>query len=267
MYEDFTSGHNSQNLSLNMPSFGDMSEMNVFNEMPNILQTPFNSTTKQISIHQTATSESKLSQAIDSITDSTMTSMDFGETTYRPIFSSTYIIDQVKRIANKRKKEFSITKMLPLALKRSICECCLCCIRQKNNLQIELSERFCICMDSLKRKCDEKYAKCKRDSISKNSNRSCQNCLNMMVTSSKRNHQTKLIKCEMMICNFTAKRPSTMKEHYKKHLIIKNFECSMCERGFETKSILRKHERSHLNTRIFSFSSSSSSRKSIKTII
>lgn len=232
--------------------------MDFFNELPNISQSPFNTATKQLSKNQAASSESELLQAIDSTADSGMDSLDFGETTYRSIFSSWYMINAVERIVNKR-KEFSISKFLPLPLKMAVCECCLCCIRYKNNLQIELTKHFCICLDPLKRKCSEKFSGRKLNSVNKNWNRSCQNCLSMLVTSSKRNHQTKLIKCGMVPCNFTAKRPYAMEEHYKKHLNIKNFECIMCDRGFQTKSILRKHERSHLNSRQFSFSSSSSS--------
>lgn len=233
--------------------------MDFFNEMPNVSQSLFNSATKQINKNQVATSQSESSMAIDSTADSGMDSLDFDDTTYRAKFSSTYLIDQVKRIVNNKRKEFSISKYLPLPLKMAVCECCLCCIRHKNNQEIELSERFCTCMDPLKRKCTEKYSGRKRDSVDKKSNRSCKNCLYMMVTSSKRNHQTKLIKCGMVPCNFTAKRPGTMEEHYKKHLNIRNFECLICERGFQTKSILRKHGHSHMHSRTFSFSKSSSS--------
>lgn len=220
----------------------------------------FISSTKQISETQTSTSESELSKEIHSTADSGMSSLNLGETTYRSIFSSTYQIDEVKRIAKKKEKEFSIFKFLPLTLKMAVCECCLCCIRQKCNQKIELGfDRFCICVDPLKRKCNEKYSGRKRNSVSENSNRSCENCLYMIVTLSKRNHITKLIKCRMMSCDFTAKQPSKMREHYKRHLNIRNFECSMCQRSFQTKSILRKHARSHLNSSTFSFSSSSSS--------
>lgn len=157
-------------------------------------------------------------------------------------FSSLYMINEVKRIAEAHQRDFSIDEYLPIEMKMAVCECCLCRIRRKNNPSIELNEKFCIQHDPMKRVCEKK----RNDRKQKSSNELCDMCKRTLIILSKKKQLTKEIQCCFPPCLYSTKYGNTIGSHYMKHLDVKNFECTFCQKGFRAKSTMRQHQRVHL---------------------
>lgn len=159
-------------------------------------------------------------------------------------FNTIYMRENVKRIAEQFQCEFSIDEYLPLQLKMAVCQCCLCKLRQKKHSSIEINGKFCIYNDPLKRKCNECHMR-KRKSNQQTSKELCNTCMSILVVLSKKNQQTKEIRCAFSPCLYKTTRTASLKMHYLNHLNIKNYACPMCDRGFSTKSACRKHQQIH----------------------
>lgn len=134
------------------------------------------------------------------------------------LFNSVYQVNEIKQISETNPSNFSIFDSdLPFALKKYICECCLCrAIRGKFSIP---KDRFCILDDSLGRNCLKN--ECQYDAKQVDSHSLCENCVRVVsMISSKQSYLTKSFECLFPSCQFKSKHSFNMKRHHLIHLNV-----------------------------------------------
>lgn len=148
----------------------------------------------------------------------------------------------------EKESDFSISEYMPpeqqSEVPTEICMCCLCQLRVKSNGAYD----FCIKMHA------NEQPEClwgkpsKKNTQQKNQPRNiCEECMDSMILNTQK---IKAIKSNKYHCCFDScikvfTKPE-LEKHYFRHLGVKKFKCSICDKDFATKSIVQRHERTHL---------------------
>lgn len=159
---------------------------------------------------------------------------------YSPVFDTLHMRGLVKYIAEKYCKDLSINEYLP-----NNCSCCLCRLSIKNDGQ---SGELCIKDHPFEVQCKSGQPKRKNNDQLKYQTRSvCDECMSSLTLKAKRirtNGKVKELRCCFPSCSVTRKTLKALQNHYiKGHLKTTTYACNICEKGYCSKSALKKHER------------------------
>lgn len=178
---------------------------------------------------------------------------------YKNIFNTAYMAVVVKYYADKLACDFSISRDLhknecdaPTASatatveKATIvtsvaaaCSCCICQLRIKNGEPF----KFCISNHPLGGSCQRGKPKQNNCQLKYYSETVCDECMSSMTLLSKKS-KTKKHRCIFDSCAVKLNL-SALRTHLFKHLKIKQFVCTICQKDYCSKSGLKKHERKH----------------------
>lgn len=159
---------------------------------------------------------------------------------FTKVFDTLYMKNMVKKIAERNASDCCITEYLP---QEDVCSCCLCRLRHKSD---GTAYEFCI------KKHPTEDTQCGNGMIKRSfktrfayqEQTICDNCMSSLTLKSIREHKSKEIRCIFDACSHKLKNKTSLRSHYLKHLNVKKFMCSICERGF-SKSGIKMHERKH----------------------
>lgn len=173
---------------------------------------------------------------------------------YETKWNTPYMIHVFATKANENSSDFSISEYLPRELQEESsaksCKCCLCKHRTKSNV----SYKGCIETSSYGKPCTRGMPQ-KRSIQLKYQQRSiCEDCIDLLILLNtkkiKKTINTKnaarfsccFDSCKNKKEEFTK---ATIKKHFLCHLDVKLYLCSICDKDFNNKIQLRKHEKSH----------------------
>lgn len=150
------------------------------------------------------------------------------------VFNTSFMRAAVGYFAQANESEFSIPEHLPAELQSQVpvsCCCCLCKLRESTG------DNFPFCVKN-----HPNLLRCKK--FESETLTICNPCMSSMTKNSEKT-QNGMYCCSFESCSETFKTLKKLEAHYFEHFHLPKFRCVFCEKGYKTKSPIKRHERNH----------------------